>query len=141
MEFPSKQPVPSPEKANIIHLKRRAWVTSPVLRVLGVDPGLAETGIAVLEQIQGEKAVLRHLRMVSTAKASKKDRTNLRVSHDDMRRFGEVWNNLCDVAAQHEIHAMAVEVYEPWQGRARGRAAGGGFAGAWKTAAARPGSS
>jgi len=134
MENPEKTPVPANPPPEQIHLKRRAWVTSPELWVMGVDPGLGMTGVAVLRQVQGKKPTVMELAVVATEKAEKKARHNLRVATDDKRRFTEIWGKLSGIAEKYPLDAIAVEVYSPWQRKCKGKAAGGGFATAWKTA-------
>jgi len=135
MQNPTRNPVPeSQTPSGQIVLKRRTWVESPELCVMGVDPGLGMTGVAVLKQFRGHKPVVVYLGVVATEKEPKKSRRNLRVTTDDKRRFTEIWGKMSEVANAHAPQALAVEVYSPWQGAYKGKEGGGGFKSAWKTA-------
>lgn len=118
--MPSRTPMPSAVKLN-----KKAWVGAQRLMIMGVDPGLASTGVAILEKSPNQKPICLELNVVRTKKADKKDRRGLRVTADDSRRLREVWNGLADMAQKWQPQALAFEVYSPY------RAQGGS---AWKAA-------
>jgi Holliday junction resolvasome RuvABC endonuclease subunit len=108
-----------------VKLNKKAWVGAQTLMVMGVDPGLASTGVAILEKSPNQKPICRELNVVRTKKADKKDRRGLRVTADDSRRLREVWNGLTDMTQVWQPQVLAFEVYSPY-------GAQGGSA--WKTA-------
>lgn len=118
--MPKRMPMPSAVK-----LGKKAWVDAQTLMVMGVDPGLASTGIAILEKRANQKPVCLELNVVRTKKADKKDRRGLRVTADDSRRLREIWNGLAAMTQAWQPQALAFEVYSPY------RAQGGT---AWKAA-------
>lgn len=89
------------------------------LRAVGIDPGFATTGVAVMEMGDAEPQVL-HLGVIKTAKASKKDRNGLRVSVDDQNRLSVIWDRLIDVCDEFRPHVFAFEVFSPRPGRVTG---------------------
>lgn len=91
------------------------------LRVMGIDPGFASLGVAVLEQRAG---IVRALAadVVRTKKASKKALRDLRVSADDLRRVRAFWDGLDALVRAYEPQAVAVETYAPQPGRTGGNA-------------------
>jgi Holliday junction resolvasome RuvABC endonuclease subunit len=95
------------------------------LRVMGVDPGLASLGVAVIEQRATEVAALAAT-VLRTKKASQKMLRDLRVSADDQRRLGELWDGLVTTVTTHRPRGLAIEGYAPQPGR--------GGAGGWKSA-------
>lgn len=90
------------------------WAQSPTLRVLGIDPGFGDTGASVLEQELGGKTRVLDLETISTAKAGKKSRHAMRVSDDDKRRLSEIMRKVADLVERHDVHAVGIEVYEPY---------------------------
>jgi Holliday junction resolvasome RuvABC endonuclease subunit len=102
---------------------------TPLVRVMGVDPGFATMGIAILEQLQNQRPRVLHLSVTATEKQSnRKALVVTRVSTDDQRRLSELWEALGDAAGVPERRPfiLAVEAYRPFSGR------GGGNA--WKSA-------
>jgi Holliday junction resolvasome RuvABC endonuclease subunit len=97
------------------------------VRILGVDTGLANVGLCVIDG-SGDRYACAHAEVFRTAKASKKARRNLRVSTDDARRLGEIYDHVTDLIHRYRPHGIAVEAYTPNPGQ-RG-------VGAWKTAMA-----
>lgn len=93
------------------------------LRCMGIDPGFAKTGIAVVEVGDDEPRLL-HLRIVETKKATKKKLNNRRVSHDDQDRLQQIWDAMIATALEWEPAILAYEVYAPRPGKLS----------AWKTA-------
>ena len=117
--MPKRTPITVPT------LKQRPWVASKTLVVMGVDPGVAATGVAVLAKTEASAPICQRLELIQTKKADKKDRRGLRVTADDARRLREVWNGLAPIAEEYRPQALAFEVYSPYQ------AQGGN---AWKAA-------
>lgn len=105
----------------------KAWTDpkAPQL-VMGIDPGFAEMGVVILERAHPDwqPRLLKALTL-STAKATQKERTNLRVTSDDQRRYRELWLGLDQVRSQYTPYAVGLEAYRVFEGR------GGN---AWKTA-------
>ena len=78
--------------------------------VMGIDPGFASMGIAILERENSK------IRIVSggvfhTKKAEKKSRNNLRVTNDDVHRQIDVCNIVNEIYKQHHPFAVGVEGY------------------------------
>lgn len=78
------------------------------LRVIGVDPGLAKTGIAAVERTEDGRFVSRGVRLVETAPNTKRGQ---RVSADDERRIRAAFDEIRAAAAVFRPHALAVECY------------------------------
>lgn len=115
------------DRTPVSPMRKKPWVTADTLRVIGIDPGFAKTGIVLLEQVPG--AVIRCL--MATVVVTKKDKPKLakdriRVSFDDTRRVSEFYHGLHDVMAVAQPHVMSVEAYANMPGRMGGNA--------WKTA-------
>ena len=90
--------------------------------VLGIDPGFASLGVARISCTDGQMLVADAVRVVTTKKATKKERRELRTSADDVRRARKLWDGISDIA--ENIDAVAYEVYTPFQGRTRRTANG-----------------
>lgn len=105
----------------------KAWANPQALqRVMGIDPGFAETGLVILERPHPKlPPALVTARTITTKKATKKERTNLRVTNDDQRRYREIWTALEQFRVEFSPYAVGLEAYRVFQGR------GGN---AWKTA-------
>jgi Holliday junction resolvasome RuvABC endonuclease subunit len=114
-------PKRTPMKAS----QKRAWVEQKTWVVMGVDPGMASVGVAILGKTESSPPICYKLALLETKKADKKDRRGLRVSADDSRRLREIWSGLADVASEYAPQSLAFEVYQPY------RAQGGS---AWKAA-------
>lgn len=114
-----------PMQSQPMELHRKKWVSAQTLVVMGVDPGMASTGITILKKEPHQKPQCLAMEVVRTKKAEKKDRRGLRVTADDSRRMREIWNGLADMATTWSPQALAFEVYSPY------RAQGGT---AWKAA-------
>lgn len=94
------------------------------LRIIGVDPGFAHTGVAVLEDT-GQGIEARHVSVLKTEKQSeKKGVVALRKSVDDVRRFKEVHDGLCALIDLWKPRVLCLETYVPFGNRGMG----------WKTA-------
>jgi Holliday junction resolvasome RuvABC endonuclease subunit len=100
----------------------------PTVRTMGVDPGFATMGLAILEQKMGERPRVLCLSVATTAKEKKRKGLKAgRVSVDDQRRITELWMALDDtVKLVARPFVFAVEAYRPFKGK------GGGNA--WKSA-------
>ncbi len=109
---------------------RETWATAPVVRVLGVDNGLASVGLVVLSRVTGTQDIrVESARALTTQKAAKKDRRATRVSVDDQRRLEEIWMELEQIHKLTPLHAVSSEYYQPNM-----RQTGAGNAGGWKAA-------
>lgn len=97
------------------------------IRILGVDTGLANMGLCVVDAI-GDRYTCAYAEVFRTAKATKKARRNLRVSTDDARRLNELYDCVVALVNRYRPHAIAVEAYTPNPGQ-KG-------VGAWKTSMA-----
>jgi Holliday junction resolvasome RuvABC endonuclease subunit len=84
-------------------------------RVMGVDPGLAEMGAVVLEQVGFQKPLVLAAKLIKTEKAKKKERSHLRVSADDQRRYSEMWAALSELADTYQVVGVGVEIYDAWK--------------------------
>ena len=52
-------------------------------------------------------------KVIETKKAEKKERSRLRVTNDDLRRYTETWTGVEAVYNEYEPHALGVEGYLP----------------------------
>jgi len=84
------------------------------LTVLGIDPGWASTGVAVLRKYADQSVECLHAGVIRTEKSSKKDLRSLRVSADDTRRMKELHVGLAGIADAFDIQVLAYEVYSPY---------------------------
>ena len=91
------------------------------IRILGIDPGFASTGVACLVRDENGAIRVESVRVLSTKKASKKQRVALRVSADDLRRSRALWDGMHELA--EGVHAVAYEVYTPFAAVVARRAA------------------
>jgi len=82
-----------------------------MVTVMGVDPGFAKGGVVVLRSSREGQIEPVRVRVLKTAKTPKKDRSNLRVTNDDVRRYREIWAELDMLARQHDVAAVGVEGY------------------------------
>jgi Holliday junction resolvasome RuvABC endonuclease subunit len=85
-------------------------------RILGIDPGFASLGLAVL---QGERLLACEVLATEKAKAKRAD---LRVSVDDSRRLGEICEAVTAVLERHHVDAVAIEVFTMVPGKMAGGA-------------------
>lgn len=81
---------------------------------MGVDPGWAEMGVAILTKRLNERPVCHLARVIRTQKAKKKDLRGMRVSADDSRRIRELHNGLVDVVSEYSPQSLAFEVYSAY---------------------------
>lgn len=107
--MPKTQPRRQP-----VLLQRREWVSAQSLVVVGVDPGFAAMGIAVLEKREDGIPKVLDLQVAETKKANKKAMRVMRVTADDQRRTKELYFALASVVERYNPHAIAYEVYSPF---------------------------
>lgn len=89
------------------------------MRVLGVDPGFAHMGVAVVDEHRNVVDAF----VVGTKKTSNKAR---RVTDDDVDRMNLLWLNINQAVIDHQPEAVGVETYtvfKPGQG-GHGKGAG-----------------
>lgn len=99
----------------------------PVI-VMGVDPGFASMGVAVLEhQISGE-IMAKQVLVLESKKADKKTLQQIRVADDDARRMHGFWVELLATIRQSGAVALGLEQWRPFPGQMGGNA--------WKVGAA-----
>lgn len=84
--------------------------------VMGVDPGVTNTGVTVMDLRVGQRPKVLALELVSTPKATKKAMRNTRVLDDDQRRMRLLWDTLTGLVEMHDVKAIAVEAYNPRPG-------------------------
>ncbi len=75
--------------------------------VLGIDPGFASLGWAIVRFEAGERPRVDALGLVRTAKSKKKP--NVRVSSDNYRRSGELFRALYTIITAHYPDAVCME--------------------------------
>jgi len=91
--------------------------TASDLTAMGFDPGFTKAGIVVLKQIKrgppgfGTEIRLLHHKFVKTEKAQGKERRDVRVTNDDMRRYFEVLAELSRSFSSHNPTALGIEAY------------------------------
>lgn len=89
------------------------------LIALGIDPGLASIGVAILERSGGVDKVL-HLKMIQTERATKKKLRDLRVADDDQRRVKEVWDTVDNLISVYDPSCIGIESFTPNRGQKGG---------------------
>lgn len=92
--------------------------------VLGIDPGIAKTGYAVIKRT-GPVIKMLLSGVIETKPIHKKARNSLRVTVDDQRRYREVFISIDKLYQTYKPHAVGVEAYLVGQQAASS---------AWKTA-------
>lgn len=93
------------------------------MRALGVDPGLAHMGVAVVETVEGELPRVLDAYVVGTKKTTSKSR---KVVDDDIDRMNLLWLNLHESAHEFQPNCVGIETYtvfKPGQG-GQGKGAG-----------------
>lgn len=95
---------------------------------MGVDPGLAKIGVAVIQQTMGQSVRLVRLDLLQTKKATKKELRHTRMVSDDQRRLRELFDGLNSIRTElnRAPVALGVEAWTPFPGKMGGNA--------WKTA-------
>ncbi len=83
--------------------------------VLGIDPGIANLGLARISMNADGQCTADAIKFVKTNKATKKELVALRVSADDVRRASTLWDGM--IAMVERIDAIAYEVYQPFPGK------------------------
>lgn len=81
------------------------------LVVMGVDPGFAEMGYAVVSSAGPGDFVLEQAGVLSTKKISKAKRCGLRVTNEDVDRHRTLYRQLEEIRRKHEAYAVGVEAY------------------------------
>lgn len=152
MVSPSKKKKPVRRRKPSMHRSKLPKPKGPRMVTVGIDPGWAKTGVAVLVKTEGEKPRIALLRLIKTEpggiqtqkpkpqplpfsalinppkkkKRKRKLPKGTRVSDDDLRRMREVWTALLETFDEWRPAGIAVEHYAPWAGSMGGNA--------WKTA-------
>lgn len=107
---PANPPVLNPESFQ----KTMELALDCVDVVMGLDPGFAEMGVAVIGRTaEKAKPQLLHLGTIKTEKGKKKERINLRVTNDDQRRYDEIYEALEAIRQRFRPTAVGVEAYHP----------------------------
>jgi Holliday junction resolvasome RuvABC endonuclease subunit len=111
-------------------MQKRSSLPTPKkpVTVMGIDPGFASMGVAVLEHLPTGEVVAVRVAVLETAKADKKVLQTIRVASDDQRRLREFWDELSHMLTLHRPAAMGVEQWSPRTGMMGGNA--------WKVSAA-----
>lgn len=108
-----------------VPLTEKQWASSIGQIVMGIDPGFASGGVAILKRSSpSPQSPVRALavKFLGTEKATKKARNSLRVSADDFRRYKELWLMLEDLRIVYCPYAVGVEAYMPQGPRGGGQA-------------------
>lgn len=87
------------------------------MRIIGIDPGLASLGCAVLDVVPGAPPALLSLSVYTTQKADK--RRHLRAAEDESDRARELYRRLRSVVAVYRPEILAVEACAFPFGRSR----------------------
>jgi Holliday junction resolvasome RuvABC endonuclease subunit len=112
--------MPEGLKRTPIPLQKKDWALNPSQVVLGIDPGFGSLGMAVLEAEPGKKPRTLAARVVSTARASKKQIKDFRVTNDDQRRVSEIYYALEGVYSEFHPGSVGVEAYNPFRKMGKG---------------------
>jgi Holliday junction resolvasome RuvABC endonuclease subunit len=103
-------------------LKKKVWCIDSLPKVMGIDPGFATTGVAILQGTSdGSEVRCLGLKLIETKKTPKKLMRDLRVSADDYQRLRQIHYEMRTVIMEHEPAAIAYEVYQPFTGPVKGR--------------------
>lgn len=78
--------------------------------VVGIDPGFTALGIVILRRTPGGIHLV-HGEVVRTLKAAQKERSHLRVTNDDVRRYQDLFRRVQALLVAHRPHGMGVEAY------------------------------
>lgn len=114
-----------PKRVPIVR-QRSPWTEVGSDVVIGIDPGFASLGAVVIYRPPGELPRVVRSELIETQKAPKKNRSSLRVSHDDLRRYSEIYGKASKLVQNHQVVAMGIEVYQPgFQGSGGARRGGG----------------
>lgn len=89
------------------------------VRVMGVDPGLARVGVAVLEE--GARPCVLEAYVAATTKGKGK-RTD-----DDVSRMRMIWANIAHTFEEYQPQTIAVEAYTVFKGTQGGQGRGAGW--------------
>jgi len=89
---------------------------------LGIDPGMASMGLAVVcRSAEGVDKVLDG-KVIETKKATKKELRNLRMCVDDQRRMRLLSDASEELIKKYNPHVIGIEAYAPTIGRMGGNA-------------------
>ncbi len=98
------------------------------MRVMGLDPGLAKIGMAVVEfYAEPMRPKVLMGKLIETKKASQKELKAIRVVDDDQRRLRHVWDTVRAALDAYDVAAVGIESFAPIPGQ-QGH-------GGWKTGA------
>ena len=97
-----------------------------VITVMGVDAGLASTGVSIVTKVGNNRPQVLHTELIQTKQADKKQRNMLRGAVDDQRRYREIYTTLENISRVFSIQAVGLEAYHVYGARAGN---------AWKTVA------
>lgn len=90
----------------------RQRAEEPSLTVLGVDPGFAKAGWAVVSGTASRDSYyVADGGIITTTKMSKKKRCGLRVTNEDVLRHRKIWSTLDAVCKEHSVYAVGTEAY------------------------------
>jgi len=81
------------------------------LVVLGIDPGFAKIGCAVVSGERMGKYQVEHGGIITTEKMAKKKRCGLRVTNEDVFRHRKIWTALDAVRREYDVYAVGTEAY------------------------------
>ena len=81
------------------------------LVVLGVDPGFAKIGFAVVSGTRRGDYWVEQGGIITTEKLAKKKRCGLRVTNEDVMRHKKIWAALEEVRREHDVYAVGTEAY------------------------------
>lgn len=84
---------------------------------MGVDPGLAKLGVAVIEAGPGLPIRCLAAEGIVTKKATKKELRHMRVTADTARRVALIFGKLRDLWRLYEPRVLGFEPYVPFPGR------------------------
>lgn len=84
-------------------------VTSRPIKMLGLDPGLSNTGYAVAEVDLASSSIVRVLEL-GTIVTERESNKTIRRTSDDLRRARKIHRELNDVIHRHEISLAACEM-------------------------------
>lgn len=90
--------------------------------VMGVDPGFASMGVAILEKPTTGPIAVRMARVLESKKAPKETLRLIRVASDDQRRLREFWVELHEIMEEYKPRALAIEQWRPFPGQMGGNA-------------------
>ena len=84
----------------------------PLIQAMGVDPGWALTGYALVEETTGPQYRLLTAGLIEAKGTPKKKLKGMRVSVDNLRRSGEIISSLLAACQQYRPKAIAYEEFQ-----------------------------